>query len=166
MAHQDVVHRVAGIIALNTQSGGGVCLGVAVDQEYFEAFEGQGGTEVNGGGGFAHATLLIHDPDDLPHGSPKINGSARSVDTVCSCGERGQPVESRFQRVRSIGRKSFATVRLGHLYQARPRKGVSAGTGGKRMSQSGQNRAVQDPSAGALGQCSTWNMLAKTLLRT
>ena len=71
MAHQDVVDGVAVIVALHAEAGGGVGLGVAIDQEDFEAFEGQGGAEIDGGGGFAHATLLIHDPDNFPHGVPE-----------------------------------------------------------------------------------------------
>ena len=68
-AHQDIVNGVARVVPLHTEPRSGVGLGVAVHQEDLEAFEGERRTEVNCGGGFAHATLLINDPDNFPHGS-------------------------------------------------------------------------------------------------
>ena len=47
------------------EAGGGVALGVEVDDQDPEAELGQGGTEVDRGGGLAHPTLLVghgHDP--------------------------------------------------------------------------------------------------------
>ena len=38
LAHQHVVDRVAIVIALEAKTGGAVCLGVAIDQQNFEAF--------------------------------------------------------------------------------------------------------------------------------
>ena len=46
------------------EAAGGVGLGVAVDEEGGDAFEGEGGGEIDGGGGFADATFLVDDGDD------------------------------------------------------------------------------------------------------
>jgi hypothetical protein len=60
---------VAVIIAGNSQPGGGICLGVTIDQKYFEAFESKASGEVDRSGGFAHSSLLVHDADNLSHGN-------------------------------------------------------------------------------------------------
>jgi hypothetical protein len=41
VAHEDVVDGVAAVIALKAETGGGVGLGIAVNEEDFEAFERQ-----------------------------------------------------------------------------------------------------------------------------
>lgn len=45
-------------------------MGVEVAQQYPLSQRGQGGGEVDGGSGLAHASLLIDDSDDLGHGAP------------------------------------------------------------------------------------------------
>ena len=69
-AHEDVVDRVAGVVALNAEAGGRIGLGIAINEENFQSLQGQRGTKVNCGRGFAHSTLLIHDADNFPHGFP------------------------------------------------------------------------------------------------
>ncbi len=54
--------------ASEAEASGGVGLGVAVDEEGWKAFEGEGGGEVDGGGGFADSAFLIDDGDDLGGG--------------------------------------------------------------------------------------------------
>src|SRR5215472_1533302 len=68
MAHENVVHGVAGVVALHPESRSGVGLGIAINQKNLEALERQRGAEVDSGGGFTHTALLIDDPDNFPHG--------------------------------------------------------------------------------------------------
>jgi len=56
------------VVALKTQAGGGIGLGVAVNQEDLEAFEGEAGGEVDRRGSFAYSALLIDDSENLTHG--------------------------------------------------------------------------------------------------
>ena len=71
IAHQDVIDGMAVVVALEAESGGGVGLGVAVDQEDLEAFERQAGGKVDGCGGFANSALLVDDAENLSHGNPE-----------------------------------------------------------------------------------------------
>ncbi len=69
MAHEEVVDVEAGLAIIiltgEAEATGGVGLGVAVDEEGGEAFEGEGCGEVDGGGGLADSSLLVDDSDDL-----------------------------------------------------------------------------------------------------
>ena len=47
----------------NVEVGRGVALWVEIDQEHNFALEGKGCSEIDGGGGFAHPTLLVCDCD-------------------------------------------------------------------------------------------------------
>ncbi len=49
----------------HAQAGRGVCLGVKVAQQYAFSRFLQGGGEIDGGGGFAHAAFLIDNCDDF-----------------------------------------------------------------------------------------------------
>jgi hypothetical protein len=68
MAEEDVVDAEAGFVSGEAEASGGVGLGVAVDEEGGEAFEGDGGGQVDGGGGFADSPFLVNDGDDLRRG--------------------------------------------------------------------------------------------------
>lgn len=68
VADQDVVDRVAIVVALKTETGGAVSLWIAVDKEDLEALKGEACREVDGGGGFANAALLVDHADYLSHG--------------------------------------------------------------------------------------------------
>ncbi len=71
IAHEHVVDGVAAVVALQTEPGGGIRLGIAIDEEDFEAFEREAGGQIDGRSGFAHASLLIDESDDLSHGIPE-----------------------------------------------------------------------------------------------
>jgi hypothetical protein len=62
---------VAAVVALKAEARAGVGLGIAIDEEDFEAFERQAGSKIDGRGGFSHTSLLIHETDDLAHGIPE-----------------------------------------------------------------------------------------------
>jgi hypothetical protein len=51
-------------VFFDPETGGGVALGVGVDEEDALIFEGKGSGEVDGGGGFADASFLIDDAED------------------------------------------------------------------------------------------------------
>jgi hypothetical protein len=59
---------VAIVVALEAETRGAVCLGVAIDQKNFEAFKSEAGGEVNGSGGFADSALLVDNAEYLSHG--------------------------------------------------------------------------------------------------
>ena len=63
----------------NAEAGGGVGLGIAVDQEDLEAFKSQAGGEVDGGGGFAHTALLVHDRRESSPWHFRVKGKAACV---------------------------------------------------------------------------------------
>jgi hypothetical protein len=69
VAEKDVVDAEAGFFAIScpgkAEAAGGVGLGVAVDEEGWEALERNGRGEVDCGGGFADSTLLIDHGKDL-----------------------------------------------------------------------------------------------------
>ena len=71
VADQNVIDRMAIVVALETEAGGGIGLRIAVDEQDLEPLERQAGGKIDGSGGFAHSALLIYDPDDLSHGIPE-----------------------------------------------------------------------------------------------
>ena len=76
LIEENVVDGQPGLIvgrgAAKAHAAGGVGLGVAVDEEGGDAFEGEGGREVDGGGRFADSALLIDDSDDLGHAKARV----------------------------------------------------------------------------------------------
>jgi hypothetical protein len=68
LAHQHVINGVPVVVALETEAGGAVGLGVAVHQKDFEAFESEAGGQVDGRGGLADSALLIDYAEYLAHG--------------------------------------------------------------------------------------------------
>ncbi len=69
--HDHVVHRQLEVPGVDAQAGGGVALGIEIDDQDPVAQLGQRRSEVDGGGGLAHAALLVGDGDDpgqLPGG--------------------------------------------------------------------------------------------------
>ena len=85
------------VIALKTEAGGGIGLGIAVDQEDVEAFQRQTGCEVDGRGGLANSALLIDYAKNLAHGYQDYRESG-AEDSDLRCGERAPAVESGFLR--------------------------------------------------------------------
>jgi hypothetical protein len=84
---------VAAVVAEKSETGGSVGLGIAIDQEYLEAFESETGRKVDGSGGLANSAFLIHDSKNLSHGlSEYREGQMKSMDL--HCGEPGEAVES------------------------------------------------------------------------
>ena len=69
VAHEHVVDGMAIVVALEAEAGGGVGLGVAVDQEDLEAFESEACGEIDGCGGFADSALLVDNAENLSHGN-------------------------------------------------------------------------------------------------
>ncbi len=68
IADENVVDRVPVIVPLQSESGGGVGLGIAVHEEDFEFLERQAGGEIDRRGSFADSALLIDDTENLAHG--------------------------------------------------------------------------------------------------
>jgi hypothetical protein len=72
VAEENVVDAEAGFFTVagagEAEATGGVGLGIAVDEKGWEAFEGDGGGEVDGGGGFTDSALLVDNGDDLGWG--------------------------------------------------------------------------------------------------
>ena len=80
----------AAVLWRDTEAGRGVALGVEVDQQHRLPCHGQGGGQVDGRGGLAHAPLLVGDGEnarlvhrvgggiDIGHGSPG-NGSGKKT---------------------------------------------------------------------------------------
>jgi len=58
---------VGGDLVADADAAGHVGLGVHVDEEDLAVGEGKRGRQVDGGGGFAHAALLVGDSDDPSH---------------------------------------------------------------------------------------------------
>lgn len=75
MAEQQVVDADAVGSLLEAEATGGIRLGIAVDQEDWEAVEGEGGGQVDGGGGFAHPAFLVDDGQDSAWGSGGLLGT-------------------------------------------------------------------------------------------
>ena len=65
VAEEEVVDGEAGFVAGKAEASGGVGLGIDVEEEYGNAFKGDGGGQIDGRGGFADSALLVDDGDDL-----------------------------------------------------------------------------------------------------
>ena len=63
-AGEEVVDAGAGFIACEAEAGGGVGLGIAIDEQGGDTVQSECGGEVDGGGGFADATFLVDDGED------------------------------------------------------------------------------------------------------
>jgi hypothetical protein len=59
------------VVALKTETGGGVRLGVAIDKEGLEAFYSEACGEVDGCRGLADSAFLVNNAEYLPHGNPE-----------------------------------------------------------------------------------------------
>ena len=59
---------MAVIVALKTEAGGAIGLGIAVDEEDLEAFESEAGGEVDRSRGLADSAFLIDYAENLAHG--------------------------------------------------------------------------------------------------
>ena len=57
-------------VFVHAQAGGGVGLGVEIAQQHPFSLGAEGGCQVDGGGGFAHAALLVDHCDDSGHVLP------------------------------------------------------------------------------------------------
>jgi hypothetical protein len=57
------------VIALKTETGSGVGLRIAVDEQGFEPFERDAGGEIDGSSSFANPALLIHNAEYFSHGN-------------------------------------------------------------------------------------------------
>ena len=68
IADENVIDRVAVVVALKSETGRGIGLGIAVDEKHFEFLERQAGGEINRGGSFADSALLIDNAENLAHG--------------------------------------------------------------------------------------------------
>ena len=64
IAQDDVVEAGAVGVFGDAEAGGGVALGVGVDDQDAEVIGGQGGGQIDGGGGFSDAALLVGDGKD------------------------------------------------------------------------------------------------------
>ena len=56
------------------QAGGGVALRIEIDQQSASAGLGQPDRQIDGGGGFSHASFLIGDAKDAAHGRGEGEG--------------------------------------------------------------------------------------------
>ena len=54
-------------VPLSSDAAGQVALGVDVDEQHSLSAQGEGGGEVDGGGGLADSALLVRDGDDSSH---------------------------------------------------------------------------------------------------
>ena len=61
-------------VFIHAHAGGGVGLGVKVTQQHPLAQLLQGSGEIDGGGSFTHAALLVDDGNDSCHGRPPCCG--------------------------------------------------------------------------------------------
>ena len=64
---EHVVDRVFALALVQSQTGCGICLRVKVAQKNAQSQIVQSGGQINGGGGFSHAALLIHHGNYFPH---------------------------------------------------------------------------------------------------
>ena len=64
---EDVVHIGGSLAVLDAQSGGGVALGIKVDHHHALTHHCQSCSDVDGGGGLAHPTLLVGNREDPGH---------------------------------------------------------------------------------------------------
>ena len=56
------------IISSHTETGGGIRLRIAIDQQDFETLQRKARRKIDRGGRLTHSTLLINHPDNLSHG--------------------------------------------------------------------------------------------------
>jgi len=68
VSHEKGVGALAVGVLLEAESGGGVGLGVAIDEEGTDAAGGEAGGEVDAGSGFPYSTFLVGDGNDPRHG--------------------------------------------------------------------------------------------------
>ena len=64
-AHHDVVNAGAVFVAPDAETSSCIGLRIAIDEQSWQAFEGEASSQVDGGGRFADATLLINDGEDF-----------------------------------------------------------------------------------------------------
>ncbi len=62
-----VVDQRVAVGRIAAESGGGIALRIHVQQQRSLAGQGEGSREIDGGGRFAHASLLIHHAEDPSH---------------------------------------------------------------------------------------------------
>ena len=63
-ADQDVIGRAVAAAAIDAEAGGGVALGIEIDDQHALADRGECGAEIDRGGGLADAALLIGERQD------------------------------------------------------------------------------------------------------
>lgn len=68
----DVIEGVAGGISGKAEAGRGIGLGIAIEQEGFQAFGGEGSGQIDCGGCFANPAFLVGDSDDSAQGQPPL----------------------------------------------------------------------------------------------
>ena len=66
-------------VFIHAQAGGGVGLGVEIAQQHPFSLGAEGGCQVDGGGGFAHAALLVDHCDDSGHVLPPKFGKGLTL---------------------------------------------------------------------------------------
>ena len=72
LPHETFVGALVQFVGVDAEAGGGVGLRVGVDKQHLVLHHRQSGTEIDGGGGFAHTAFLIGDRDNLTHASVSI----------------------------------------------------------------------------------------------
>jgi len=65
VAEHEVVDGGTVFVAPEAEASGGVCLGIDVDEQGWDAFECQRGGEIDSRSGFTDSAFLIDDGDDL-----------------------------------------------------------------------------------------------------
>lgn len=81
------------VVSTDAQAGGGICLGIAIDEEYFQTLERKAGGKIDSSGGLAYSTFLIDHPKNLSHRHFRLKDGVLRL-RLCICGERGRVVES------------------------------------------------------------------------
>ncbi len=61
LVHQHIINRGGAFLARHAQASGGIALGIKVEDQHALADGRQGGGQIDGGGGFTHAALLVGD---------------------------------------------------------------------------------------------------------
>ena len=80
VAHEELIGSGALGVFDQAEAGGGVGLGVAIDEEGWDAAGGEAGGEVDAGGGLSDSALLVGDGNDPRHsGSGSRGGSAAAI---------------------------------------------------------------------------------------
>ena len=86
---QHLVGVGALVALLEAQAGGGIGLGIQVDQQHPLFGDGQCGGQVDGGGGLAHPPFLIGDGYDFTHDAPDVSRETVRFSTRQSVGVPG-----------------------------------------------------------------------------